>query len=209
VTELRPLDSASIERTAPAVPRSAVLRTVIRALLSSTGVVFLYFVAPLDGRAGFHTGWLLGIGLVVYVALLGWQFRSVALSRTPWLRAVEVLATAAPFLLVLFATIYYLLAHNDATAFSEPLTRLDALYFTVTVFATVGFGDITGRSEAARAVVTVQMALDLLVLGLGLRLLLGAVRRGLSRQANAAADTATPDPARLNDEVPTLDPSRR
>ena len=187
-------DLADVDESAPAaLPRTAVVKTVLRASLSSAGLVYLYFVVPLDGRSGLHVGWLFGIGLVLYPTLLAWQFRSVTRSRTPRMRAVEVLATAAPCLLVLFAATYYLLAHNDPRAFSQPLSRLDALYFTVTVFATVGFGDITGRSEPARALVTVQMILDLLVLGLGLRLLLGAVRRGVERQTR---DLAAQDPSR-------------
>ena len=44
-----------------------------------------------------------------------------------------------------------------AASFTEPLTRADALYFTVTVFSTVGFGDITAKSETARVVLIVQM----------------------------------------------------
>ena len=43
----------------------------------------------------------------------------------------------------------------------QPLTRADALYFAVTVFSTVGFGDITPESEAARVVLIVQMLGDL------------------------------------------------
>ena len=56
-----------------------------------------------------------------------------------------------------------------------------ALYFTVTTFSTVGYGDITAASEAARLLVTVQMILDLLALGLGIRVFIGAVQ--LARQA--------------------------
>ena len=59
-----------------------------------------------------------------------------------------------------------------------PLTRTDSLYFTVTVFATVGFGDITATSQTGRLLVTAQMILDLIVLGLGIRVFLGAVQRG-------------------------------
>jgi voltage-gated potassium channel len=39
------------------------------------------------------------------------------------------------------------------------MTHTDALYFTVTVFATVGFGDITARTDTARLLVTVQITL--------------------------------------------------
>ena len=46
------------------------------------------------------------------------------------------------------------------------------------VFATVGFGDITATSQTGRLLVTAQMILDLIVLGLGIRVFLGAVQRG-------------------------------
>jgi voltage-gated potassium channel len=73
------------------------------------------------------------------------------------------------------------MSQTDAANFSVPgLTRTDALYFTVTVFATVGFGDITAASQSARALVTAQMILDLIVLGAVIRVFIGAVR--LARQ---------------------------
>ena len=50
---------------------------------------------------------------------------------------------------------------TSASAFSEPLSRTDALYFTTSTFATVGFGDITPVSQLARGVVSVQMIADL------------------------------------------------
>lgn len=59
------------------------------------------------------------------------------------------------------------------------------LYFTVTVFSTVGFGDITAASQSARLVVTVQMLLDLLALGLVVRAFVSAVQ--------AARQQASPD----------------
>ena len=58
-----------------------------------------------------------------------------------------------------------------------------ALFFTVTVFATVGFGDITATSQVARVVVIAQMILDLLVLGLVVKVFLGAVEKGRERQS--------------------------
>jgi voltage-gated potassium channel len=70
--------------------------------------------------------------------------------------------------------------------FSQPLTHTDALYFTVTVFATVGFGDITAKTEAARLVVTGQMITDLVIIGLGVRVIVGAVRRGQQRRPQDA-----------------------
>ena len=89
-----------------------------------------------------------------------------------------------PFYLVLFASTYFLMERASAANFTQPLTRTDALYFTVTVFATVGFGDITAKSETARVELIVQMIGDLALLGAGLRVLLGAVQRGRERRSD-------------------------
>ena len=79
---------------------------------------------------------------------------------------------------MLFASTYFVLSHGDPERFTEPLSRSDALYFTITVFAAVGFGDISPLSETTRLLAAAQMLLDLVVLGLGIQVLLGAVRRG-------------------------------
>ena len=86
------------------------------------------------------------------------------MSRFPGLRGVEALATSIPLFLLLFASTYVVMDTISASNFSEPLTRTDALYFTVTVFSTVGFGDITAKTEAARLVVTGQMIADLVII---------------------------------------------
>jgi hypothetical protein len=75
------------------------------------------------------------------------------------------------------------MSEAQPASFSEAMERTDALYFTVTVFATVGFGDISPVSDAARIIVTVQMIADLLLLGLVLRALLNAVDKGRTRQS--------------------------
>jgi hypothetical protein len=78
------------------------------------------------------------------------------------------------------------MAAISAGNFTQPLTHTDALYFTITVFATVGFGDITARTEAARLVVSGQMIADLVIIGLGARIIVGAVRLGRQRQPEDA-----------------------
>jgi voltage-gated potassium channel len=169
-----------------AVRRREVIASVVRALLTTAAMVWVYFELPFDHRTSLTSVALLACGLAVFVGLLAWQVRSVIHSQQPRLRALEALATAVPFFILLFASTYLLIAHGDGQAFSEPFTRLDALYFTVTVFATVGFGDIVARSETARAFVTVQMVGDLIVIGLGVRLVISAVQVGLVRRAQEA-----------------------
>jgi len=125
---------------------------------------------------------MLVIGLALLIVLIAFQVRSIVASPYPILRAVEALATSVPLFLLLFASTYVVLATISASNFSEPMTRTNALYFTVTVFATVGFGDITAKTETARLLVTGQMITDLIILGLGARVILGAVTRGRQRR---------------------------
>lgn len=92
--------------------------------------------------------------------------------------------------LVLFAASYYLLERSEPGSFSETLNRTDALYFTLTTFATVGFGDITARSQTGRVLTMVQMAGGLLLVGVAARVLASAVQAGLSRQHRELIDAA-------------------
>jgi voltage-gated potassium channel len=85
------------------------------------------------------------------------------------------------------------MSQGEVSNFTSKLSRTDALYFTVTIFATVGFGDISARTESARLVVTAQMVLDLIILGLGLRIILAAVQRGRERlNPRTSADSGSP-----------------
>jgi voltage-gated potassium channel len=91
---------------------------------------------------------------------------------------------------LLFAATYFVLGNISASNFSEPMTRTDALYFTVTVFATVGFGDITAKTEVARALVTGQMVAGIVVVGIGARLIVDAVKHGRAQQPVESSDGA-------------------
>jgi len=85
------------------------------------------------------------------------------------------------------------MARLSPGSFTAPLSRTDALYFTVTVFSTVGFGDITAKAETARLVVTGQMIADLVILGLAIKAIVGAVRRGRQRQPQDASNAQFTD----------------
>ena len=167
-------------------PRRIIVQAVLRAVGSTAALVALYYLLPLDRSSTWVAVTMLAIGLVALVGLVTFQVRWILRSRFPGLRGVEALATSIPLFLLLFASTYVVMAAISASNFSEPMTRTDALYFTVTVFATVGFGDITAKTEAARLVVTAQMIADLLVLGLGIRVILGAVTRSRQQQPEGA-----------------------
>jgi Ion channel len=170
-----------------ATPRRLVVRALLRASLTATVLVVLYFMLPITGSLDGSAAMLLVVGLLAFAGVVSWQVQAVLRSRYPGLRAIEALAAAIPLFLLVFAVAYVLMADADGGAFSEPLSRTDALYFTVTVFSRVGFGDITPKTGLARIATTVQMLADLLVLGLVLRVMVGAVKAGLQRRAAASA----------------------
>ncbi|WP_078909442.1 ion channel [Streptomyces virginiae] len=95
----------------------------------------------------------------------------------------------APLFVLLYATACFLPENSTPGSFSEPLSRTDGLYFAMTVFSTVGFGDITARSEPARLLTTGQITLNLL--GVGARLLANAVERGRQRRDQPAGPGAS------------------
>jgi hypothetical protein len=164
------------------VRRRLTLLSLLRALASATLLVALYYLLPLDGRGGLAVGIGLAVGLLLFAAVVTFQAWQIATSPYPRLRAVEALATAIPLFLLMFAASYFLVDHNSARSFSEPLDRTGALYFTITVFSTVGFGDITPTATGARIATMLQMLADLAIFGVVARVLVGAISTGLRRR---------------------------
>jgi voltage-gated potassium channel len=167
-------------------PRRTIVRAVLRASGSTIALVAIYYLLPLDHSSTWVAVTILVIGLVGLLGLVAFQVRRIVISPFPGLRGVEALAISIPLFLLLFASTYVVMDTISASNFTEPLTRTDALYFTATVFSTVGFGDITAKTEAARLVVTGQMIADLVVIGLGLKVIVGAVKRGRQRGPTGA-----------------------
>ena len=165
---------------------------MLRGLLVTTVLVVLYYLLPLDQPWDTGTAVRLLIGLLIFAGITVWQVRAIAGSRYPGLRAAEALGLIIPFYLLLFASTYFVMERASAANFTQPLTRTDALYFSVTVFTTVGFGDISAKSETARVVLIFQMLADLALLGAGARVLLGAVRRGQQRRSDTGGDAGPP-----------------
>ena len=85
----------------------------------------------------------LGADIALIGAVFAWQIRRIALAELPELRAVEALGVVIALFLVLFSAIYLALSHGNVRTFSEPLDHVRAIYLTITIFSTVGFGDIT------------------------------------------------------------------
>lgn len=152
---------------------SAVVRPV-----ASVGVLLLvYYRLPMDQPEDGYTVLRLVCGLLLVGLVFWWQVRMIGRSAHPGWQGAQALALVIPLFLLVFANACFLLARHQPGSFGVGLSRTDALYFVVTVFATVGFGDIAPVSTAARVLVTVQMLADLLLVGVALKVILAAVRR--------------------------------
>lgn len=169
----------------PAGPqrRRLILRTALRILGLTLGLLVLYALVPVPGDSS-EAAALLGMigGLLFFVVLVGWQIRQIMGDQRPVLRAIEAVALAIPLLVVVFAFTYLTLSRADPASFSEHLDRVGAFYYTVSTLTTVGFGDITAGSAGARILVTVQMLFDLALIAGLVRLVVLATRTGLRRQ---------------------------
>src|SRR4249920_1858206 len=172
----------------PAQRRRLIAGAVLRSVLIAAVLVVLYYLLPLDRPWDSDMAVRLLVGLLVFAGVVVWGIRFIAGSRYPGVRAAEALALILPFFLLLFASTYFVMERNSAASFTQPLTRTDALYFTVTVFTTVGFGDISPKSEVARVVLIVQMLADLAFLGAVVRVFLGAIQRGRELRSKTGDD---------------------
>jgi len=154
--------------------RRIVFYALARPSLTTVGLLVVYFVVPLDHVGDLSAAVAIAAGLLVVVALGWWQLHRIMASEYPGAQAIEALTTVVAFYLMLFATVYFRMSVVSAGSFDEPLTRIDALYFCLTVFATVGFGDIAAVSQPARVVVSVQMIANLILIAAGIRVLSAA-----------------------------------
>lgn len=155
-----------------------VRRACLRVALSVSVLLAAYYLLPARTNDA-DLPWFL-VSLAVFAVVVAIQVPIIVRSTFPVIRAVEALALAIPVFLLIFARGYLSASLDDPAAFSQALDRTDALYFTVSTFVTVGFGDIVAQSQAMRAAVTVQMILDLVILGAVVRIFASAARRGLS-----------------------------
>ena len=164
--------------------RSHLVAAGVRATVTATALLLAYFLIPVAHRQHESPALRLVLALAIFVAVVANEVRLITVHERPLLRAGVAMATVIPLFLVLFAWIYLTMSQTNPSYFTgspHPLDRQSALYFAVTVFSTVGFGDITPRTDLARMVVTVQMLADLAVIAVVIRLIFGAVNKAVGR----------------------------
>jgi voltage-gated potassium channel len=84
--------------------RRLIAGAVLRALLSTTVLVVLYYLLPLDQSWDAATAARLLVGLAVFAGVMVWQIKTVAGSLYPAMRAFEALGLIVPLYLLLFAS---------------------------------------------------------------------------------------------------------
>lgn len=173
--------------------KQAVVWGIARSALLGLGVLAVYWLLPIDSFDS-----ILTIAVMVTFSLGVWLFyvvrELVRLRNSPYplVRLSGALISTIMLLVVLFAQVFLTLDHAETGSFSEPLTKMAALYFSMTVTATVGFGDIVAKTDIARAIVTFQMFVNLVLLAAALRGLI-TVAQSHSKPGLLAPPTQPPD----------------
>lgn len=175
------MDTHGEPASAPAIrPRPVARELTAFAARTSLMIVLLtacYFILPADGpitdyTSGLRTGGSI-LALLGFVLVLRQQIRAFRHRFSIWGRA-EALLTVLYLLILVFAITYDRMAMANPDQFVGLATRSDALYFTVTIVSTVGFGDIHAAGAAARSVVTAQMLINVFYVGAALRMMTGS-----------------------------------
>jgi len=139
------------------------------------GLIAGYILLPLRGDFVW-LGALIGLAAIVgTLPLTVRRVQAVRVAEQPTLVAIEALVLLVTMLIVGFAAVYFAVDGRHEQ-FAGLETRLDAVYFTVTTMATVGYGDIHPTGQAARALAVAQMLLNLVFLGIVVRVLARAAR---------------------------------
>jgi hypothetical protein len=163
------------------IERSRLVRTGLRALISAAGLLAIYYLAPIPAHPHARVAFQVTACLVLFSVVLAFEVRRILKSKHPMLRATVAMATVIPLFLVSFSWLYLVTSQTSLATFGMHLSRSSALYFTITVFSTVGFGDITPKTDSARLIVSIQMLADLAVIAIVARLILAAVNRAQQR----------------------------
>jgi hypothetical protein len=146
-------------------------------------MVVAYFLLPLHllGAERPELSWtLFALALGTVTAMMLREIRAVLLDL-PYARPGVTIPLLMIASILVFAAAYGAIARESAE-FHGLRTRVDALYFTVATVATVGYGDITARGQAARIMVMGQITYSFVFLTAAATALSRRVRRALGER---------------------------
>lgn len=187
--EPRPLRLADLD---PVQRRWAIVRSGAIIFVAFALMLGAFYALPFDHFSSERSVIRLSAVVALIAAVFIWQIRRISIAELPELRAVEALGIVIGVFLIGFSIVYLSMYNGNPHSFNERLDHTRALYFTISIFSTVGFGDIFARTDTARLVVSAQMLLDLAIIGVVVRLIFTAAR---SRIAPGGADGRDNRPA--------------
>ncbi len=151
-------------------------------------VLAVYMVVPIP--EGEDSVWRVGIAIVgvaaMYVVAGIWATLRITTSMHPVRTGLLALSVMVTAMVVTFALVYLSMSSRNPDSFNVALDRVSALYFTMTVLSTTGFGDITASTQAAMIAVMVQMVVGLTLLTALARVLVAAARSATKRRLSDA-----------------------
>jgi voltage-gated potassium channel len=119
-----------IDDLTPRQRRRLLTASVIRSLAAVGLIVTAYFLLPFSRLSNLRLIVEFVAGLLLVMVVFSAQTVATLRTRYPVLRTFEALVVSGPTFLVVFSTTHYLINWQHPGSYSEPMTRLDALYFT-------------------------------------------------------------------------------
>lgn len=178
-----------VGKEASGTRRFEMLRTAALSAVCAGGALALYYGVPLLRTPHSPIWWRLLVAMALFGGVVVHELGSIMRHGEPMRRAIVALSLLLPLFVVMFSWIYLNMSRSNPSAFGTRLSRSSALYFTITVMSTVGFGDIVPKTDAARLVTAAQMVTDLVFLAAGVRLIFDVA----SRAAASRREPAGPD----------------
>ncbi len=168
------------------------LPAVIGGTAVIVGLLTIYMVLP--EPTGEEPPWLIFISIVVITVIYSagaiWSLLYINRARHPVRVGLITLAVMVTAMVVIFALTYLSLSVESAENFNVPLDKVGALYFTMTILSTVGFGDIVATANPSRIAVMIQMVVGLTLITALARVLVEAARRAARRRYEEVEDQA-------------------
>jgi voltage-gated potassium channel len=145
------------------------MRPALRNLATLGAVLAVYYAVPigeLDSTVSAVVSVVvLVVGAVVLARLITGQVRQQLREGDENNVQIQSLLMLVYLTVLLFSLSYVVLANSTDDQFAGLETKTDGLYFTMTTLGTVGFGDIHATGQLARALVTAQIAFNLVFVG--------------------------------------------
>ena len=137
-----------------------------RQLLALAGMVVVFYSAPINTQETTARTAFAVLLTLLGVAALAWaitaQLKRQLRSRSEDVRSLLMLLVLVA---MVFALGFYALEEHSPAQIQGLDTRTDALYFTVSTLATVGFGDVHAVGQLARGLVILQLVFNVTFVG--------------------------------------------